>query len=522
MNQVILVDNKDKELGYSSIEKTHTGQGMRHRAFVTLLYNSKNQVLLQRRRHRLFDGLWDLTAVSHPLHIKDHNESYQEASDRALKKEMGVGHVVVRKVGGFNYFARDRGNCENEYCAVLVGKWDGKQKTNPKEVYGARWVDFGKFLKDIKVNPKKYTLWAVLALKEVEGEDQEAGFEHTYRDFLAQFEKYSKSHFAKLIKKSAKYPELIRKFYDDLADFTAGGKKMRAFLVYLGFLLGRNVNGADEGKRIFPVSLAAELVHSFLLIHDDIIDKSETRRNKPTIHKRYEKIFGSHYGASQAIVLGDIACFEAFNLINSSDFGDRLKILCQEKLYQVLLETAYGEALDVEYSHRKAKITDIWQVADLKTARYSFVGPLTLGALLAGSTRSQIDAISKFGFSAGIAFQLQDDYLGVFGDEEILGKSVLSDMREGKNTLLIYKTRELANLADGKIVDNLWGKVNATLADLIRVKKIITKCGADIWCQRKMRSFAGQAKKKVGYIIKDKKLSKILVELADFTVNRER
>lgn len=166
--KIILVDKNDKVIGYSGLESGHQGSGKKHRAFVTLLFNDKGQVLLQKRKHRLFDGLWDFTAISHPLRINGKTESYQEASDRALKKEMGVKHVDVKKVGAFNYFAKDGKNCENEYCAVLVGKFDGKFQPNSKEVYEATRVKYRQFIEDIAKKPSKYTLWAQKAAKVIQ------------------------------------------------------------------------------------------------------------------------------------------------------------------------------------------------------------------------------------------------------------------------------------------------------------------------------------------------------------------
>jgi geranylgeranyl diphosphate synthase type I len=514
--KLLLVDKNDRFLGYARRSECHVGRGLKHRAFVSLIFNSKNQVLLQKRKHKLFDNVWDLTAISHPLHLKDRDENYQDASDRALKKEMGIGHVEVENIGAFNYFARDGKNCENEYCAVLVGKYDGNHKANSAEVYESKWIGFEDFLNDIKTNPKNYAPWAILASRKLQDFKIKSEFEVMLSEFLKAFEGYSSRYFVRKIKNSSKYPKLITKFYEDLADFTHGGKRMRAFLVYLGYLLG----GRGDSTKIFPISLAIEIFHSFLLIHDDIIDKSGTRRGKATIHKRYEKLFGSHYGISQAIVLGDIACFEAMELVNTSEFPAGLKIFCQKKLNETLLETAYGEALDVEYSYVKPNIGDIMNIADLKTARYSFVGPLSLGATLSSCPNGQMRAIREFGLLVGIAFQLQDDYLGIFGDEKILGKSVLSDMREGKNTLLIYKARELATSSDRKVIDSLWGKNVATIGDLVKIKKIIIKSSAGKWFESEMRGLVVDAKKYIKPMTSDLKLQKVIEEMADFIVSR--
>src|SRR3989344_7338685 len=102
--KLLLVDKNDNLVGFSDIESAHTGKGKRHRAFVTALSDSNGRVLLQRRKHKLFDGLWDLTAISHNLRIGGRNESYQEASDRAIKKDMAIMPVPVKKIGAFTYF----------------------------------------------------------------------------------------------------------------------------------------------------------------------------------------------------------------------------------------------------------------------------------------------------------------------------------------------------------------------------------------------------------------------------------
>jgi isopentenyl-diphosphate delta-isomerase len=165
---LLLVNENDSLLGYVSREEAHRGEGKRHRAFVTLLFDKDDKVLLQRRRHALFNGYWDLTAISHPLHIEGRDESYQEASDRALTKEMAIGHVPVRQAGGFIYFAQDGANCENEYCAVLIGEYDGDFDPNPAEVHEARRLPFQEFRRELLEHPETYTPWAQLALQELE------------------------------------------------------------------------------------------------------------------------------------------------------------------------------------------------------------------------------------------------------------------------------------------------------------------------------------------------------------------
>ncbi|OGE03387.1 hypothetical protein A3G16_01510 [Candidatus Curtissbacteria bacterium RIFCSPLOWO2_12_FULL_41_16] len=349
------------------------------------------------------------------------------------------------------------------------------------------------------------------------------------RFFLESFDPYSKDYFSVKVKTVSKYPKLIGRFYKDLFDFTSGGKKLRAFLVYLGYLIGSSnfkesplTSKKTPLHRILPISLALEIIHSFLLIHDDIIDRSEIRRGKLAIHKKYEKLLGVHYGESMAIVLGDLACSEAFRLVSSSSFEDTLKIKCLQKLLEILTETVYGQALDVFYSYRKATLSGIWQVADLKTARYSFVGPLVIGAMFAEAKNEQVDVLTGYGLYVGTAFQIHDDILGIFGDEKVLGKSVLSDLREGKNTILIYKTKELSGGKDKTDLERIWGKREATEKDLRRVRAIIRDSGGLEWCQNESLRLVGEAKKQVGKIVIDVKMRDIFCQTADFVIRRDK
>lgn len=531
---LILVDKNDKPLGYDSREECHTGQGRRHRAFVMLLFDSNNNVILHKRKHRLFDGLWDLTAVSHPLHLTDQDETYQEASDRALKKEMGIEHVAIEKIGAFNYIAFDGKTCENEYCAVLIGTYNGQFLPNKNEVYDAKKVKFEEFMKDISENPKGYTPWAVLAAKQFQGKTKHFVLrshleilEQELKNYLKVFEPYSKKYFETKINDGSKYSPLIKKYYQELEDFSEGGKKLRGFLVFLGYQIGIQGSTLSTSLKgttlnsVLPICLAQEILHSFLLIHDDIMDKSDTRRGKPSVHKRFEKDVDEHYGVSQAITLGDIACFEAIKLVNSATLDNASKNRALSILIDVLLETAYGQGMDVQFSQSRPTIAQIRKMTELKTAKYSFVGPLLVGSSLGKLSGAQGKAIVSFGMNVGLAFQLQDDILGVFGNEKVLGKSTLSDMREGKNTILIHKTRELADSKQQAVIGKLWGKKNGDIRDLGVMRGIIGACGALEWCRKKNRQLIGQAKSAALEITDEGQLQSIFNQLAEYVVTRQ-
>ena len=162
---MILVDNNDRILGYAPRSLCHTGKGRRHRAFVVALYNDRGELLLQRRKHELFSNMWDLAGASHPLRLKTRNESYSEAAARCVRQEFGVGGISFRKIGAFNYFAPQGKKCENEHCAVIVGKYDGKVEPNPKVAYGYKWAPLGETLKDMRTKPDTFVMWARLGAK---------------------------------------------------------------------------------------------------------------------------------------------------------------------------------------------------------------------------------------------------------------------------------------------------------------------------------------------------------------------
>lgn len=111
----------------------HTREGRHHLAITVLVYNNKGEVLLQKRKHKVFDNIWDFTGATHPLHGEDGgDETFEEATLRCLKVEYGIDHVDLKNLGGFNYFAKIGALCENEYCMMMVGEYNGEIKLNPE------------------------------------------------------------------------------------------------------------------------------------------------------------------------------------------------------------------------------------------------------------------------------------------------------------------------------------------------------------------------------------------------------
>lgn len=295
-----------------------------------------------------------------------------------------------------------------------------------------------------------------------------------------------------------------------------GGKRLRGTLVRLGYELVK-----EEGdKEILKAAAAFEIFQTAILAHDDVIDLSPTRRGKETL---YRVLGGDHYGISQTICLGDIGFFLAQRLILESNFGEDLKLKAVSSFTQTVLDTALGEVLDIELPQsEKVSEEDILTIFYLKTARYTISGPLLLGAILGGADEELFKQLELLGEKLGIAFQIQDDILGVFGDEETLGKSVTSDIEEGKQTLLISYALEHADKAQREVLEGCYGcgKIDGEKLELI--KQVFTDTGALDYSQRQALKLVGEAKRVIEGMDVPTGKKLLLSQMADFLIGRSK
>jgi len=304
------------------------------------------------------------------------------------------------------------------------------------------------------------------------------------------------------------------------------GKRIRAAMIYYGY---RCFSNKDIGQ-ILKASMAIELIQSYLLIHDDIIDQDDKRRNGPTMHcaykklaqKRYKKIDSDHFGISFAILAGDILCAFANEILTNLYIREKYKVNAIRRLNHVIHQVIYGEALDILTSYQE-KLTkkDLEKVHYLKTATYTFEGPLHIGALLAGANKKQLESLSSYAIPLGKAFQIQDDILGMFGDEKKLGKPVGSDIKEGKRTLLIIKALESSTKKQKILIENVLGKKNITPKQLSMVRKIIKDTGSLEYSQDLAKKLVKQAKSAIIKSNFKKEGKQFLLEIADYMLERD-
>ena len=308
-------------------------------------------------------------------------------------------------------------------------------------------------------------------------------------------------------------------------EYLRGGKKARGGLVSLGYECASGIN-----KEVaVQAGAVVEILHSFLLIHDDWIDQDAVRRGKPTVHKQYEAFFkkqswkgdGEHWAAGMSVILGDAGCFLAQKILAKMPCDAELKAKASVLLSDYLLKTAYGENLDISYDFDSNKsYEDILKVKELKTAYYTVVMPLSLGAILGGASEDKLKAIEEFGLPVGIAFQLRDDELGLFGDQETLGKSNKSDLVEGKKTMLILKALENLTGEDKNFLLTIWGKKEANEEEVKKAKELIVNSQALNYSQETARSLVEKGKKAISRITDNPNSQQILLSFADFVIMR--
>lgn len=346
-------------------------------------------------------------------------------------------------------------------------------------------------------------------------------------NYAKKADRFLDEFFTKEKKAAAKISPICAQMMDIYRDYMRGGKKLRGALTVLGY---RCAGGKDE-KISLPASVAVEMLHSFLLMHDDFIDHDLTRRGGSTVHVQYAQIFSKkrwkgdaqHYGAGMAIILGDVGVFLAHKILSGLPTDSKNKAQTISRLADCLLKTAYGEALDVTYDHVKDFSSDeILRIRKLKTAYYTLVMPLVVGASLAGGNEKLIADLESYGLPVGIAFQLKDDYLGVFGGEKKTGKSAQTDLVEGKKTILILKALENLRGKEKKLLLSVFGNRNALDQDIKQTKQLIRKSGAVNFFEKKAKDLIKEGKNFVPKITPDFELRGILYNFANFIIKREK
>ena len=258
----------------------------------------------------------------------------------------------------------------------------------------------------------------------------------------------------------------------------AGGKRLRPAFCYWGHL---GVGGTDSDELLVAAS-ALELFQAAAIVHDDVMDASDTRRGQPSVHRRVEALHGTEgwsgdsagFGRGAAILVGDLCLCWADEMLHGSG-------LCTPEARRVFdamrTELMAGQYLDLlEQVRGQSTVESALRVARYKSAKYTIVEPLLLGAGLAGV--ADVPAYTAFGMPLGEAFQLRDDLLGVYGDPEVTGKPAGDDLREGKRTALVAMALEKATPDQAELVRRELGNPDLSPASVADLRAVLQDTGA--------------------------------------------
>jgi len=292
---------------------------------------------------------------------------------------------------------------------------------------------------------------------------------------------------------------------DVMTGLLAGGKRLRPAFCYWGW---RAAGGADCPE-IYVAAAALELLHASALVHDDVMDASDTRRGLPAVHHQFSARMAAAgidqaaaaFGAGAAILIGDAMLAWTDEMYHGSGLPARALQRGQPVLDAMRTEVVSGQYLDlVNQVTRNDTVASAMRVVTYKTAKYTIERPLHLGAALAGAPPGDLPATQSaasgrpqalsvpgtctgYGLPLGTAYQLRDDILGVFGDPAVTGKPVTGDISEGKRTVLIALASERASVAQLRVLERHLGDRGLTEAGAAEVRAVITDTGALAECE---------------------------------------
>lgn len=286
--------------------------------------------------------------------------------------------------------------------------------------------------------------------------------------------------------------------FNSIKDFLLrDGKRIRPILFCVGYLSFTK----KPAVNLYKGALSWELLHDFLLIHDDIIDKSNIRRGKPSMHQMLNKYLKKHKnlkfnGQDLAIVIGDIIYAFAINALLSIKQKASRKEQALKEFVEATIYTGSGEFIELLYgleNLEKIKKEQIYRIYDYKTAQYTFAYPLATGAVFAGANKSQTDKLLKYGICLGRAFQIKDDILGLFSEERKIGKSILSDLQEAKKTILIWYAYNNSTEENKSTIRMIFKKEKVNKTDLIIIRKLVSISGALDYAKREITLLISKA-----------------------------
>lgn len=590
-DRVVLLDVHGRPTGTAPKASVHHAHTPLHLGFSCYVVDRHDRVLITRRSHRkqTWPGVWTNACCGHP----SLGETLQQAVTRRLGDELGLGlGRIAVALPDFTYRAvMSSGVVEHELCPVSVAEVTGQANPDPEEVDDLAWVPWSDLQERARLDPGSLSPWSVSQIRllsalapslsawlhlQTGGERADhatllegtiapgdpIGVRPTPRvvsapkspepvgrpapeaapeagpwvgpvdpldvvtrpvdGVLDRFLAGQEDELALVDKSASRVSRQVRRLVD------AGGKRLRPAFVYWG----HRATGAAHDDAVFVAGAAVELLHTFALIHDDVMDRSDVRRGGPSTHLAFAgdhaeegmRGDGDWFGVSAAILAGDLTFVWADRLLEDTPVDAERLAHARRVFADLRVEVMAGQYLDLRLAAAaEADETLARRVAVLKSARYTVTRPLQLGAALAGRTAGGTgtsvagpftidlsgggavtalaadarragrvpangtgatgpdrldERLIAYGDAVGLAFQLRDDVLGMFGDPSHTGKSSLDDLREGKRTLLALRALELTDGLDHDQLARSLGDPGLDAAGAERCRHIVAGSGA--------------------------------------------
>ncbi|UCF11993.1 MAG: polyprenyl synthetase family protein [Thermoplasmatales archaeon] len=287
-----------------------------------------------------------------------------------------------------------------------------------------------------------------------------------------------------------------------------GGKRLRPCMAMLAC---ESVFGNVE--HVMPFAVALEIIHNFTLVHDDIMDKSDLRRNLPTVHIKF--------GEPTAILTGDFLFAKSFEAIHDLSVDLSMFKELDYSLVKCVLDICEGQQLDIQFEQRKMITEEEYINMVCKKTAALFELAARGGGTIGGGNQDEINALTDYGIHVGLSFQIWDDYLDISSDEKTLGKDIGNDIRNGKKTLIAVYSLQNATGENEKLLDEIFGNRNASDDDIKQVFTLFKEMGSIDYARNTALNYTKKAKDALN-ILRDSEAKEILKGLADYSTKREK
>ncbi|MEX2443087.1 MAG: polyprenyl synthetase family protein [Alkalispirochaeta sp.] len=307
-----------------------------------------------------------------------------------------------------------------------------------------------------------------------------------------------------------------------LQEYSLRGKMIRGALV--GFAYRLFHTGGSVPTACVEAGVAMELLQSFLLIHDDIMDQDERRRGGPAIHSQYAAAAphgktAAQYGLSMGVCTGDISAFLAMERLATMDADEATRNQIVALVAREISLVGLAQMQDVHHGYvSEAEDTEILNVYTYKTGRYTFSLPLMIGALLAGADESSVERLSRFGEQAGRIFQIRDDQLGLFGAGDDIGKPEGSDIREDKKTP--FRNALMRQLPPDSPIRHAFGAESLTSVEIAAVREALEDYGIQAEVDMCIAEDERAARTEIAALALSVDGTRALEELLEYNLNR--